>query len=185
MTEWLKWTAPPAIVLSVASPVYATQYVTVEQAQKLAFPEATQFVWAPVVYTPAQITAIEKRSGQRVLTRGEQVWKAEQGNRFLGFFIVDYVIGKHLAIDYVVALDPQGRVGRVEILNYREAYGGEIRDADWLKQFVGKTSHDSLSSGQDIRIISGATLSSRHVTVGIKRVLALYQTVLRHAADDK
>src|SRR5690348_11367471 len=96
MTEWLRWTAPPAIVLSLASPVYATQYLTVEQAQKLAFPSATQFAWAPVVYRPDQVAAIEKRSGEKVMSRGEQVWKAENGNQFLGFFLVDYVIGKHL-----------------------------------------------------------------------------------------
>jgi Na+-translocating ferredoxin:NAD+ oxidoreductase RnfG subunit len=179
MTEWLRWTAPPAIVLSLASPVYATQYLTVEQAQKLAFPSATQFIWAPVLYRPDQVAAIEKLSGEKVMGRGEQVWKAQNGTQFLGFFLVDYVIGKHLVIDYAVALDPQGRVLRVEILQYRESYGGEITNEDWLKQFVGKTSRDPLEIGQDIRNISGATLSSRHVTDGIKRVLALYETRLK------
>ena len=84
MTEWLKWAAPPAIVLSVAWPAYATQYLTVEQAQRLAFPTATQFVWAPVVYTPDQVAAIEKLSSQKVLSRGEQAWKAQAGDQFLG-----------------------------------------------------------------------------------------------------
>jgi Na+-translocating ferredoxin:NAD+ oxidoreductase RnfG subunit len=116
---------------------------------------------------------------QKVQTKGEQVWKAFAESRFLGFFILDYVIGKHLVIDYAVALDPQGRVLRVEILQYRESYGGEITNEDWLKQFVGKTSRDPLEIGQDIRNISGATLSSRHVTDGIKRVLALYETRLK------
>lgn len=179
MTEWLKWTVPPAIVASVASPVHATQYLSVEQGQKLAFPAATQFVWAPVVYTPAQVAAIEKLSGQSVLARGEQVWRAQAAGRFLGFYIVDYVIGKHLVIDYAVALDPVGRVIRVEILQYREAYGYQVSNPDWLAQFVGKTIHDPVEDDRDIRNISGATLSSRHVTEGIKRVLALYAVVLK------
>lgn len=179
MTEWLRWTLPPAIVISVAAPVHATQYLTVEQAQKLAFPTATQFVWAPVVYTPDQVAAIRKLSGQTVRTRGEKVWKAQIGGQFLGFFIVDYVIGKHLVIDYAVALEPDGRVKRVEILQYRESYGGEIRNADWLAQFVGKIGLDPLELDKDIRNISGATLSSRHVTEGVKRVLAIYEACLR------
>jgi Na+-translocating ferredoxin:NAD+ oxidoreductase RnfG subunit len=179
MTEWLRWTAPPAIVLSLASPVYAAQYLTVEQAQKLAFPTATQFVWAPIVYRPDQVAAIEKLSGEKVMSRGEQVWKAENGNQFLGFFLVDYVIGKHLVIDYAVALTPEGSVKQVEILEYRESYGGEVANPDWLAQFDGKTSHDPLEMNRDIRNISGATLSSRHVTEGIKRVLATYDVCLK------
>ncbi len=179
MSQWARWALPPAIVMSIAQPVQAVEYLSVAQAQKLAFPAATRFAEADVIYTAADIAQIEKLSGQKVQTKGEQVWKAFAESRFLGFFILDYVIGKHLVIDYAVALDPQGRVLRVEILQYRESYGGEITNEDWLKQFVGKTSRDPLEIGQDIRNISGATLSSRHVTDGIKRVLALYETRLK------
>jgi Na+-translocating ferredoxin:NAD+ oxidoreductase RnfG subunit len=181
MSEWIRWAVPPAIVMSIASPAYATQYLSVEQAQQLAFPEAKQFVAANVIYQPAQIAAIEKRSGVRVQTRGEQVWRAEADGRLLGYFILDYVIGKHLVIDYAVALTPDGHVRQVEVLEYRESYGGEINNKDWLGQFVGKTDRDPLELNSDIRNISGATLSSRHVTEGVKRVLAFYDVCLRHS----
>jgi Na+-transporting NADH:ubiquinone oxidoreductase subunit NqrC len=65
-------------------------------------------------------------------------------------------------------------VKRVDILQYRESYGGEVRDSSWLGQFVGKGNGSSLAVGSDIRNISGATLSSHHVTEGVKRVLAAY-----------
>jgi len=169
-TGWVRWAAAPAL---------AMRYLSVEQAQKVAFPDATRFVEAHVIFTPADVAAIERRSGQKVLARGQQVWRAFSGDRMVGFFIVDYVIGKHLVIDYAVALDPNGRVGHVEILEYRESYGGEISNRSWLAQFVGKTSQDPIQLDQDIRNISGATLSSRHVTEGVKRVLALYDTCLR------
>ena len=179
MSHWVRWTVPPAMIASLASPAFALQYLTVGQAQKVIFPDATRFVASHVVYTPAQIEAIEKQSGEKVRTRGEQVWRAQQGEQLLGFFIVDYVIGKHLVIDYSVGLDPGGRVGRVEILEYRESYGGEVANRSWLNQFVGKTSGDPLELDQDIRNLSGATLSSRHVTEGIKRLLAMYETCLK------
>jgi len=72
-----------------------------------------------------------------------------------------------------VALDPGGRIRSVEILQYRESYGGEIRSPSWLAQFVGKTSASALQVGTDIRNISGATLSSHHVTEGVKRIMAI------------
>ena len=152
MSQWIRWTAPAAALVSVTSAAHAVQYLSVAQAQKLAFPSATQFVAVQV----------------------GRVWRAEAGGRALGLFVFDRVIGKHLFIDYTVAIDPAGRVHRVDILQYRESYGGEVRQASWLAQFVGKTSASPLQVNSDIRNISGATLSSHHVTEGVKRVLSLY-----------
>ena len=151
MTDWMRLTLPAAAVASIASPALAVQYLTVDAAQKLAFPSANRFI-----------------------ENGGLTWKAQAGDKLLGLFVVDHVIGKHLYIDYAVALDPTGRVMRVEILQYRESYGGEVREPGWLAQFVGKTSGSPLKVGGDIRNISGATLSSLHVTEGVKRVLATY-----------
>ena len=157
MTQWVRYTLPEAAIVSIASPAYTMQYLSIEEAQKQAFPSATHFT--------------EVQAGR--------VWKAEAGGRVAGFFIFDRVIGKHLYIDYAVALTPSGAVHRVEILQYRESYGGEIRSPSWLAQFVGKTSGSSLQINGDIRNIAGATLSSTHVTEGVKRVLAAYGNRLR------
>jgi hypothetical protein len=151
MTDWVRFTLPAAVVASIASPAVAVQYLTIDAAQKLAFASANRFV-----------------------ENGGLTWKAQASDRLLGLFVVDHVIGKHLYIDYAVSLDPTGRVMRVDILQYRESYGGEVREPGWLAQFVGKTSASPLKVGGDIRNISGATLSSLHVTEGVKRILAAY-----------
>ena len=62
---------------------------------------------------------------------------------------------------------------RVDILQYRESYGGEIKSPSWLAQFAGKTDASPLQVGNDIRNISGATLSSHHVTEGVRRIMAI------------
>ncbi|HWL19553.1 MAG TPA: FMN-binding protein [Bradyrhizobium sp.] len=156
MTKWIRYTLPVTAIMSTASPAYSMQYLSIEEAQKLAFPSA-RFV--------------EVQPGR--------VWKAEAGGRVAGFFIFDRVIGKHLFIDYTVVLTPGGAVQRVDILQYRESYGGEIRSPSWLAQFVGKTSGSALKVNGDIRNIAGATLSSTHVAEGVKRVLATYGNRLR------
>ena len=152
MSQWIRWTAPAAALVSVTSAAHAVQYLSIAQAQKLAFPSATRFV--------------DVQAGR--------AWKAEAGGRTIGLFVFDRVVGKHLYIDYTVAIDPGGRVHRVDILQYRESYGGDVRQASWLAQFVGKTSASPLQVDRDIRNISGATLSSHHLTEGVKRVLSLY-----------
>jgi FMN-binding domain len=151
MSDWVRWTLPAAAVAAVASPAYAVVYLSLGAAQKAAFPSASHFV-----------------------DNDGRSWKAMAGDRLLGLVVLDHVIGKHLYIDYTVALDTTGRVTRVDVLQYRESYGGEVREAGWLGQFVGKTSGSALRVGSDIRNISGATLSSLHLTEGIKRVLGTY-----------
>src|SRR5262249_49920929 len=151
MTSWVRLTLPAAVIATIASRTLAVQYLTIDAAQKLAFPSANRFV-----------------------ENGGLTWKAQAADKLLGLFVVDHVIGKHLYIDYAVALDPTGRVMRVEILQYRESYGGEVREPGWLAQSVGKTSSSPPKAGSDTRNISGATLSSLHVTDGVRRVLATY-----------
>jgi hypothetical protein len=156
MTDWVRMTLPAAAAVAVASPSYAVQYLSIEAAQKLAFPSANRFV-----------------------ANGGPSWRAQAGDKLIGLFVVDHVIGKHLYIDYAVSLDTSGRVMRVDILQYRESYGGEVREPAWLAQFTGKTSGSPLKVGSDIRNISGATLSSLHVTEGVKRILATYGNRVR------
>jgi Na+-translocating ferredoxin:NAD+ oxidoreductase RnfG subunit len=179
MSRHAFWLAPLALVLSAGVPADAVELVSLADAQKAAFPAATEFVSADIIFSDADKQAIEKLSGQAVRTGGEQVWKAQAGGALLGYFFLDYVIGKHLQIDYAVALSPDGHVIRVEILNYRESYGGEVARADWLGQFKGKTLGDPLQLNADILNISGATLSSRHIAEGVKRVLATFAVRLK------
>jgi len=111
-----------------------------------------------------------------------KAWQARAGGRELGWLMVDQVIGKTELITYAVAVDAHGAVKSVEILDYREAHGGEIRLAGWRKQFAGKTGADPLELNKDIKNISGATLSCRHVTEGVQRLLKVYNAALRGAA---
>jgi Na+-translocating ferredoxin:NAD+ oxidoreductase RnfG subunit len=179
MIDAARWAVPLGLVVFSATPGYAIHYLAVDEAQRACFPGADQFVVSHVVFTPAQIQKISALSGQRPMARGQQVWKALKGGKLQGWLVVDYVIGKHLAIDYAVALSPTGSVRQIEILEYRESYGGEIHSATWRKQFDGKTSASPLKLNDDITNISGATLSCRHVTEGVKRVLATYETCLK------
>jgi hypothetical protein len=80
MNTWLTWTIPPAIVMTAASPLMAAQYMTVEQAQKAAFPEAVKFTAADVMFKPEDVGAIEQLSGQKLRVRGEQVGRVEDKN---------------------------------------------------------------------------------------------------------
>ncbi|HEY7759633.1 MAG TPA: FMN-binding protein [Burkholderiales bacterium] len=182
MSDFIHWLAPAAIAPAAIAAVqhcYAAQYLTLEQAQATIFPEARRFAAAPVRFSPDQARQIEKLAGAPVRVPEQQVWEARSDSRLLGWFIVDEVYGKHEFITYAVGLNADGSVRQIEVMDYRETYGYEIRNAAWRRQFVGKRHGDSLKLDQDIRNISGATLSCRHIAEGVRRLLALHEVALR------
>lgn len=166
-----------ALIAALAAPtaVHATVYMSAEQAQAAMFPgEVLRPDFRQL--TNDQVGAIRKTSGDTPLHRDLKVWRASGG----GWFIVDEVVGKHEFITLALALDATGAVKSVEILDYREAYGGQVRDPRWRAQFTGKRAGQSLQLGHEVKNISGATLSSKHVTDGVRRLLATYAIVLAH-----
>ena len=166
------WRTLPMAALLAVPAAYAAQYLSVEAAQRGAFADATAFVPVPVNLTAAaraQLADVAKPPG----ARDPQIWHAMAGSKLLGTFFLDAVIGKQEYIVYALALDATGRVLRLDVLEYRETHGWEIRNARWREQFVGKGGSDAVQLNDDIANISGATLSCRHVTDGVRRLLAL------------
>jgi Na+-translocating ferredoxin:NAD+ oxidoreductase RnfG subunit len=165
------WHVLPLAALAVA-PAYAAEYMSVEAAQRAAFPAATAFVPVAINLAAdqrAQLASVAQLPG----ARDPRMWRATADGKVLGTFFADAVIGKQEYIVYSLALDASGHVLRLDVLEYRETHGWEIRNERWRAQFVGKTTADTVEVNRDIANISGATLSCRHVTDGVRRLLAL------------
>lgn len=100
------------------------------------------------------------------------VLRVSRSDSLLGFAEVGNVFGKDQPITFLVAIDLADRLKDVDILVYREPYGGEVAYEPWRRQFRGKSAGDSLRVGKEIRSISGATISVQAVTAGVKQILA-------------
>jgi H+/Na+-translocating ferredoxin:NAD+ oxidoreductase subunit G len=61
----------------------------------------------------------------------------------------------------------------VELLVFREARGSEVGKKRFNYQYEGKTVVDPIRINRDIINISGATMSVRSMSAGVKRVLVL------------
>lgn len=178
--EWRHVLAIP-ILAAVAAPASATDYLSVADAQRVLLPHAQTFVPFPVTLSSEQLGQIKKLAGVPQRTSQPKIWRAVNGGSTAGWVLVDEVIGKHEFITYATAISPDGHVLGVEILSYRESHGGEIRNPRWRERFRGKTVSDKFKLNQDIPNISGATLSCRNVTDGVKRLLAIHAVALARA----
>lgn len=164
----------PVAALTAPAIAHAKIYVALEQAQNLIFP-GKKLTQSPVLLTEAQRDKMRELSSVREPFKGERVWRTAQGE----WFLVDEVVGKHEMVKYAIGINADGSIKQIEIMEYVESYGYEVGDASWRNQFVGKTAASTLKLNQDIKNIAGATLSARHLTDGIKRLMVMYDLVLK------
>jgi Na+-translocating ferredoxin:NAD+ oxidoreductase RnfG subunit len=157
----------------------AEHYLDAAGAAKALFPEADRFVQADAALDAAAANAVKARSGMRVRQKTIKSLQAFKGSASAGWVYIDEVIGKHEFITYAVGVEPGGAARGIEIMDYRETWGGVVRDASWRSQFKGRTIRDPIKLENDIKNVSGATLSCRNVTDGVRRVLATHEALKR------
>ena len=137
-----------------------------------------------VTYKKVQLDDVEKQKLQQRLgyapaKSNYTFYVATSGARVDGYAFLDEEKGEHLPITFAVKLSPQGKVLRQEIVVYREARGDEVRDERFRAQFVGKSATDAIEAGEDIVAVSGATISSRAMAVGVKRAVVLFDELVK------
>jgi Na+-translocating ferredoxin:NAD+ oxidoreductase RnfG subunit len=158
----------PAFCLQAHAEIYMTDV----QAAALLFPQE-QLSRKQVELSQHESDAIEQSSGEKVRAKQLSLFESNvKGN----FVFIDQVLGKHEFITYAVGIR-DGKVAGIEIIEYRESYGQKVRDKEWRDQFAGKDKLSKLKLNDDIKNISGATLSSAHVTAGVKRILHTYDKI--------
>src|SRR5665213_1368068 len=144
---------------------YSEVYMTDQKAAETIFP-SVKFEKTLVPLSKEDQQKIKDLSGENNRADNATVWRAQSGE----WVFIDRVLGKHEFITYAVGIGPDGKVKGIEILEYRESYGQKVRDLPWRQQFAGKDKTSPLKLNSDIKNISGATLSSAHITAGVRRV---------------
>jgi hypothetical protein len=178
----LSWLAPGALAALTLAPVtvvVATDYMSVEEAQRSLFPDADQFTEVQVSLSDVQRQKVAELAGPQPPHRSLHIWRAARGGALLGHVLVDEVVGRQDFITYAAGIDTAGRLGALEVLSYRESHGGEIRNPAWRRQFAGRQGEDQLKVRMDIKNIAGATLSCEHVTQGVRWLAGLWEVALR------
>ena len=81
------------------------------------------------------------------------------------------VKGKWGIIHFAVAVNPDLTVKRVTVLEYKEVRGKPTKKRRFLKQYDGKGLNDPLRLNKDIKGVTGATISSRGITNGVRKMV--------------
>ena len=151
----------------------AEVFLTEEEAVKLMFPKSERIKKEILRVPTEKKVVIEERIGWKFPEDSFEVYIGETGSQIDGYALVQNTIGKHKPMTYMVGVDAHGRVSNVELLVFREARGSEVRTKRFNVQYEGKTVLDPVRINKDIINISGATMSVRSISAGVKRVLVL------------
>jgi electron transport complex protein RnfG len=131
----------------------------------------------------AQRKRIESRLGRALPKDDYTFFVASSQGRTDGYALFDDQLGQHEPISFATFFDAEGRIQRVEVVAYREPYGDAIRAERFRQQFVGRSGQSQFRAGADIDAISGATISSRSMCVGVERAAAIFDEAIRHNAS--
>lgn len=152
---------------------HAEVFMTEEDAVKIMLAGSERVRKDVIRLSQEKKDVIEQRIGWKFPEESFELYIGETGDKIDGYAMVHNTIGKHKHMTYMVGVDNRGACTDVELLVFREAKGSEVRRKRFNAQYEGKTVSDPIRINKDIINITGATMSVRSISAGVKRVLVL------------
>lgn len=147
-------------VFAKTSPVrYRAEVKEKEEALKKMAPEAEK---------------IDEAGKWTIYEKENEYYEAKKENKITGYIASTIGKGYSSYIKILVSTDPSIKIKSINILSHGETpgLGDEIEKEDFKKQFEGKALENlelvKVETKDKVQAISGATISSRAVTNGVK-----------------
>ncbi|GJL77768.1 MAG: hypothetical protein NPINA01_07570 [Nitrospinaceae bacterium] len=165
---------PASSSLAVEKEFDPQVYLTKKQALEIAFPGADKIDKERQWLTEEQKQAIGKIALMKIRENRFTYYVGKKAGKPMGYMVIDHIIGKSFPITFMTVLNVDGTVRDVEVMVYREPRGWEVRYPTFMSQFFGRNAQ---SDFREINSITGATLSVRAITTGVKKAVAAYQVL--------
>lgn len=168
------------IVLVLASPIdlIAKVFYAKDEAIRAAFPEADAIEKQTLFLTDGQKKQIETLARTRLDSKLVTLYIGTRGRQLLGYAFIDVHTVRTLPEAIMVVLSPEGQVTSTLLLAFYEPLD-YMPNEHWLKQFDQTNLTTDLRIGGKIAGITGATLTARAMTESVRKVLALYQVLIK------
>jgi hypothetical protein len=161
-----------AVVCGFGAGVSARVLASPEQVLSEAYP-GSEVVQDSVFLTEAQRREAALLAGARIEPELLHRFTVRRDGRRVAVAYADAHRVRTLPETLLVVVDGSNRVGRVEVLVFREPLE-YLPDPRWYGQMHGRGLDDGLRLKAGIDGITGATLSTRAAVTAVRRVLALH-----------
>lgn len=166
-----------ALLLALAPAAHAKVLLTANEALALAFP-GCQVHRTTAFLARAQQARAAQLAGAPVESALVNPYQAVCQGKPAGTAYFDVHRVRTQPERLMIALTPDGKVRRIEVLTFDEPQDYLPR-AGWYGQFVGKGLDDKLTleGGGTVRKVAGATLTAQATSAAVRRVLALHRVL--------
>lgn len=169
-------TQQPATCTGMAQ-LYAEVFCTIEEALKIFLPGAQDIKEEVKVLTAEQRKIIQQKSGVELHPEFDKEFHFYVSSG--GAAVLDTVQGKWGPIKFMMAVDNTGKIKDLIVLELKEKRGRPVKERKFLEQYIGKSTTDPIKLKKDIKGIAGATISSRQMTNGIRKLVYIYEELYR------
>ncbi len=171
---WVAATGVACGLLLGAGGARAGVVLSLEEALRLAFPEAERVVKRQTLLGGEELARAEKLGKVKIESRLWTFYVGYEGGKPSGYAVLDTHVVKTLPETVMVVLDTKGRVRSVRLLAFYEP-SEYMPSQRWLDQFRQADLGSDVRPGSGIQGITGATLSARSLSASVRRALAIYR----------
>ncbi|MCB0376650.1 MAG: FMN-binding protein, partial [Sinomicrobium sp.] len=159
---------------------YAEMVSTIDEVIRQVFPKADSIESTVHRLDFKMLFSLQKESGIEVDPAFDSQYRfftVAQNGQTLGYAAEHTVLGKWGPIHYLLSIKPDGTIADVSVLDYQERRGRPISKSRFTRQFIGKSIADPLKVQTDIKGVTGASISSKGITDGIRKTLHVFNAL--------
>lgn len=149
-----------------------------DEALMHAFPDSATIERRVLFLTDEQTNAIQEMAKTKLESKIVTYYEGSRQDSVLGYVFFGTETVRTKPATFMTVLQADGSINYVEILAFYEPMD-YLPIPKWFTQFIGKSMDQALWPRRGIHNVSGATLSVRAITFGVRKVLATYEIAIR------
>ena len=157
-------------------------FKTQQQALNETFADCDTVIRKTLFLTDDQVQEIQNRAKVKIESKLVNYYFGVKNDSVLAFAFFETNVVRTKPETFMVILAPDATVKSTEILAFYEPQD-YLPTPGWFQLFVGKILNDALWPKRDIHGVTGATLTVRAVTQGVRKILAIYQVAVKEVAN--
>ena len=160
-------------IAGLPADVSAKVFYARDEALELAFPGADRVETRDVYLTDEQRSRIQALARAPLETSLVTVYAGWKDGKITSWAVFDTHDVRTFPETLLVVLTADGKIAATHVLAFHEPQE-YLPPARWLETLAGKSLDDDLMVGRGVTAITGSTLSTRALTAGLRRALAIW-----------
>lgn len=166
-----------AMTVASISLSYSGVFYSKDEAMKLAFGDDATVEMKSLFPTDEEVAQIEQLAKVKLDSKMFSFYVGKKQDSVVGYAAIESHNVRTKPETLLVVLDPNGNLRQVVTLAFHEPPEYQPPER-WFNQLTNH-SLDELSFGKDIQGVAGATLSTRAALNSARKVLAIFQVMLK------